>query len=63
MAKLNYLKINMRIKGILSTKPLTPEQARVKALKYQTQWTKDAEKAECAKQNIRTGQQKLANII
>lgn len=53
----------MRIKEIVSTKPLTPEQSRIKALKYQAQRAKDALKAERARQKIRVGQKALASII
>lgn len=52
----------MRIKEIVSTKPLTPEQARIKSLKDQAQRAKDALKAERARQKIRTGQDALAGI-
>jgi hypothetical protein len=52
----------MRIKEIVSTKPLTPEQARLKALKDQAALARAAVKAERARQKIKTGQQQLAQI-
>jgi hypothetical protein len=52
----------MRIKEIVSTKPLTPEQARLKALKDQADRARAAVKAERARQKIRVGQQALANV-
>ena len=50
----------MRIYEIVSTKPLTPEQARLKALKDQAERARAAVKAERARQKIRIGQQQLA---
>lgn len=43
-------------------KPLNPEQARLRNLKYQAKRAKDAVKAEKARQKIKTGQQQLAQI-
>jgi hypothetical protein len=53
----------MRIKEIVSTKPLTPEQARLKALKDQADRSREAVTAERARQKIKMGQQALAKII
>ena len=50
----------MRIHEIVSTKPLTPEQARLKSLKDQAKRARDAVKAERARQKIKAGQQALA---
>ena len=52
----------MRIYEITSTKPLTPEQARLRNLKYQAKRAKDAVKAEKARQKIKAGQQQLAKV-
>ncbi len=52
----------MRIYEIVSTKPLTPEQARLKALKDQVTRARDAVKSERARQKIKAGQQQLAKI-
>ena len=41
-------------------KPLNPEQARLRNLKYQAKRAKDAVKAEKARQKIKAGQQQLA---
>ena len=38
-------------------KPLNPEQARLRNLKYQAKRAKDAVKAEKARQKIKAGQQ------
>ena len=43
-------------------KPLTPEQARLRNLKYQAKRAKDAVKAEKARQKIKAGQQQLAKV-
>ena len=43
-------------------KPLNPEQARLRNLKYQAKRAKDAVKAEKARQKIKAGQQALVNI-
>ena len=56
------INITMRIKEIVSTKPLTPEQARLKALKDQADRAKAAVKAERARQKIRVGQQALSKL-
>jgi len=50
----------MRIKEIVSTKPLSPEQARLNALKDQAARARDAVKGERARQKIKAGQQQLA---
>lgn len=50
----------MRIYEITSTKPLTPEQARLKALKDQAARARDAVKAERARHKIRAAQKQLA---
>jgi hypothetical protein len=52
----------MRIYEIVSTKPLTPEQARLKALKDQADRARAAVKAEKARQKIGSGQAQLNNI-
>lgn len=52
----------MRIKEIVSTKPLTPEQARLKALKDKVERARAAVKAERSRQKIKAGQQALAKI-
>ncbi len=44
-------------------KPLNAEQARLRNLKYQIKRSKDALKAEKARQKIKAGQQSLSNII
>jgi hypothetical protein len=41
-------------------KPLTPDQARIKAMKNQVKNTQKAIKAEKARQKIKAGQQALA---
>ncbi len=43
-------------------KPLTPDQARIQAMKNQVKNTQKAIKAEKARQKIKSGQQALANI-
>jgi hypothetical protein len=43
-------------------KPLTPDQARIQAMKNQVKNTQKAIKAEKARQKIRNGQQDLAQI-
>ena len=43
-------------------KPLTPDQARIEAMKNQVKNTQKAIKAEKARQKIKAGQQALANI-
>lgn len=52
----------MRIYEIVSTKPLTPEQARLKALKDQAKRARDAVKAERSRQKIRSAQKQLAGV-
>lgn len=52
----------MRIKEIVSTKPLTPEQARLKALKDQADRARAAVKAERSRQKIRAAQKVLAGV-
>ena len=52
----------MRIYEIVSTKPLTPDQARIQGMKNQVKTTQKAIKAEKARQKIKAGQQALANI-
>jgi hypothetical protein len=44
------------------SKPLSPEQARIKALKDQSKRIQQSIKAERAKQKIAAGQQQLAKI-
>ena len=41
-------------------KPLTPDQARIKSMKYQVKRSQQAVKAEKARQKIKAGQQALA---
>ena len=53
----------MRIKEIVSTKPLSPEQARLKALKDQAKRARDSVKGERARQKIKAGQQQLAAVF
>jgi hypothetical protein len=43
-------------------KPLTPDQARIAAMKNQVKNTQKAIKAEKARQKIKAGQHALANI-
>ena len=45
-----------------NSKPLSPEQARIKALKDQAKRIQQTIKAEKARQKIRAGQQQLAKI-
>ena len=52
----------MRIYEIVSTKPLTPDQARVQAMQNQVKKTQKAIKAEKARQKIKAGQEALAKI-
>ena len=52
----------MRIYEIVSTKPLTSEQARLKALKDQAARARDALKAERSRQKIKAGQLALAKV-
>ena len=46
----------------VTSKPLTPEQARIKALQAQAKRARDAVKAERARQQIRKAQNQLAKI-
>ena len=57
-------KINtyMLIKEIATIKPMTPEQARIKALKTQKDNASKALKAERDKQKITQAQQQLAKV-
>lgn len=43
-------------------KPLTPDQARIEAMKNQVKNTQKAIKAERARQKIKAGQEELASI-
>ncbi len=43
-------------------KPLTPDQARIEAMKTQVKNTQKAIKAEKARQKIKTGQEALKNV-
>ncbi len=51
---------NLKVKEITTIKPLTPEQARVKALQAQADRAKDAVKAEKARQKIAKAQKNLS---
>ena len=51
----------MKIKEV-TTKPLTPEQSRIKSLQDQAKRAREAVKAERARQKIRQGQNQLANL-
>ena len=44
------------------TKPLTPDQARIKSMKDQVKRAQQNVKAEKARQKIKSGQQQLANM-
>ena len=44
------------------TKPLTPDQARIKSLKDQVKRSQQAVKAEKARQKIKTGQKDLIKM-
>ena len=52
----------MLIKEIATIKPMTPEQARIKALKTQKDNASKALKAERDKQKITQAQQQLAKV-
>jgi hypothetical protein len=52
----------MKIAEIAPSKPLTPDQARIKALQNQAKRARDAVKAERARQKIINGQQQLQKI-
>ena len=43
-------------------KPLTPDQARIEAMKNQAKKAQQAVKAERARQKIKSGQQQLNNL-
>lgn len=51
----------MKIKEV-TTKPLTPEQSRIKSLQAQAKRAREAVKAERARQKILQGQNQLANL-
>lgn len=46
----------------VTNKPLTPEQARIKAMQAQVKRAQEAVKAERARQKIGSGQQQLAKV-
>lgn len=46
----------------VTNKPLTPEQARIKALQDQARRARQAVKAERARQKIRQGYKQLATV-
>lgn len=50
----------MRYDEIVSTKPLTPDQQRIKSMQAQVKRSQNAVKAERAKQKIRAAQNQLA---
>jgi hypothetical protein len=50
----------MRCDEIMSIKPLTPDQQRIKSMQAQVKRSQDAVKAERAKQKIRAAQKQLA---
>jgi len=52
----------MRMYEIKTIKPLTPDQARVKSMQDQIKRTKQAIKAEKARQKIKAGQEQLGMI-
>lgn len=52
----------MRIIEVTS-KPLTPEQARIKSLQAQAKRARDAVKAERARQQIRKAQNQLVTVV
>jgi len=52
----------MKIKEVTS-KPLTPERARIKSLQDQAKRAREAVKAERARQKIQQGQKQLSKII
>jgi len=52
----------MRVYEIKTIKPLTPDQARVKSMQDQIKRTKQAIKAEKARQKIKAGQDQLRKI-
>lgn len=52
----------MVIREITVTKPLTPDQQRIKALQAQAKRSRDAVKAERARQKIAAGQRQIIAI-
>ncbi len=52
----------MVIREITATKPLTPDQQRIKALQAQAKRAREAVKAERARQKIAAGQKALTTI-
>jgi len=52
----------MRFDEIAPTKPLSPEQARLKSMKDRVKRDQGAVKAERARQKIKTGQQELGKV-
>ena len=51
----------MKIKEV-TTKPLTPQQARIRSLQDQAKRARDAVKAERARQQMKKAQRNLAKI-
>jgi hypothetical protein len=52
----------MVIREITATKPLTPDQQRIKALQAQAKRARDAVKTERARQKIAAGQKAMMNL-
>jgi hypothetical protein len=52
----------MVIREITATKPLTPDQQRIKALQAQAKRAREAVKAERARQKIAAGQKAMMNL-
>lgn len=52
----------MRLDEIAPTKPLSPEQARLKLMKDRVKRDQQAVKAERARQKIKAGQAELAKV-
>jgi hypothetical protein len=52
----------MKICELATTKPITPEQQRIKAMQAQVKRAQQAVRAERARQKIKAGQQQLAKI-
>ncbi len=52
----------MVIQEITATKPLTPDQQRIKALQAQAKRAREAVKAERARQKIANGQKELNKL-
>ncbi len=46
----------------VTNKPMTPEQARIKAMQVQVKRAQEAVKAERARQKIKAGQQQLSQV-